>query len=150
MMNESVVVFIDLDNFKEISKSQGWNEFSPNIITGTLTALIENLVRKHFGSIIFGLDAARGTEECLMMFSAPDFDLLFDDLEKLRLEVKNLSEKIKSTISVSIGIARGKVLDVKPSTSRKSKHLYTDPIRNLAKKALNEAKKMGGDRIIIK
>jgi hypothetical protein len=53
---EELIIFIDLDNFGEISDKQGWVSYKPNEITGTLTHLVTNFVRKHLGEVIYGLD----------------------------------------------------------------------------------------------
>lgn len=150
MENDSLVVLMDLDNFKEISTSQGWTKYSPNIITGNLTELVRKLIRNHFGTMVHGLNQEEGTEECMIVFTAPNFNDLLNDLEELRSEIEKFGIKSGTNATISIGVARGPVYNTKPARSRKKEHLYNDPTRALAKKALNEAKKKNGNRIIIK
>lgn len=150
MENDSLVVFMDLDNFKEISSSQGWTKYNPNIITGSMTELVRKLIRNHFGTIVHGLNQEEGTEECMIIFTAPNFDVLLNDLEEIRSEIEKLGKESGTNATISIGVARGPIYETKPARSRKKQHLYNDPIRALAKKALNEAKKKNGNRIIIK
>jgi GGDEF domain-containing protein len=150
MENDSLVVLMDLDNFKEISTSQGWTKYSPNIITGNLTELVRKLIRNHFGTIVHGLNQEEGTEECMIVFTAPNFNDLLNDLEEIRREIEKYGKESRTNATISIGVARGRVFDMKPARSRKKEHLYNDSIRALAKKALNEAKKKNGNKIIIK
>ncbi|MHA1270331.1 MAG: hypothetical protein ACTSPY_11130 [Candidatus Helarchaeota archaeon] len=141
---------MDLDNFKEISSRKGWIKYRPNIITGTLTKLIIELVNKHMAVVLHGLNEKEGTEECMLLFTAPELETLLDDLEYIRKEIKRLGIESKTYTTISIGIACGKNTDNKPALSRKKKALYSSPLRNLAKKALNLAKKKGGDKILLK
>jgi len=147
---QNIIVLMDLDNFKEISNKMGWTKYKPNIITGNLTNLIKELISKHFGTILFGLNEREGTEECMILFTAPDFKLLLDDLENIRKQIEDLGIKTNTNATISIGVAIGQAIDFKPSISRKSDRLYSDPLRNLAKLALKEAKRKGGNKIIIK
>ncbi|MBD3227340.1 MAG: hypothetical protein GF329_04055 [Candidatus Lokiarchaeota archaeon] len=149
-MNENIIVLMDLDNFKDISNRMNWTRYSPNIITGNLTELIKKLVRKYFGSIMWGMSKQEGTEECLILFTVTNLDNLLKDLKDLKRKVEELGKETGTNATISIGVAIGKVIDHKPARSRHSKDLYSDPLRKLAKRALNEAKKRGGNKIVIK
>lgn len=149
-MTENIIVLMDLDNFKEISNNMGWTKYSPNIITGNLTDLVKKLVRKYFGSIIHGLNEKEGTEECLIIFTAIDLEYLLVDLRNLKNKIEELGNNFGCNSTISIGVAVGRIIDHKPARSRHSKDLYSDPLRRLAKRALNEAKKKGGNKIVIK
>jgi len=141
---------MDLDNFKEISNEQGWTKYRPNIITGTLTQLILDLVGKYAATVIYGLNEKEGTEECMLLFSSIYLEDLLQDLEHIRAEIERLGKISKTNATISIGVAVGKSIDNKPAKSRKKEYLITDPIRKFAKNALKVAKRSGGNRIIIR
>lgn len=142
----NVVVILDLDRFKKIVKEMGWPEYSPNPITGLLSELVEDLARKHHAMIIYGLNWKRGTEEAILSCSSPNVDALLNDLEAIRRKVEDAGRETGSNTTISIGVAQGPVLLVKPATSRKE--LFKTPTERLAKQSLQKAKRLGGNRII--
>jgi len=143
----NVVVILDLDRFKKVVKEMGWPEYSPNPITGLLSELVDDLARKHHAMIIYGLDWKRGTEEAILACSSPNMDSLLNDLEAIRRKVEDAGKETGSNATISIGVAQGPVLKVKPATSRKE--LFKTPTERLAKRALQKAKRLGGNQIIV-
>lgn len=144
---QGVVVILDLDHFKKIVRDMGWAEYSPNPITSLLSELVDNLVHKHHAMMIYGLDWKRGTEETVLAFSSPDIDSLLEDLEVIRRKIKDAGKETGSNATISIGVAHGPVLGVKQATSRRE--LFTTLTERLAKRALQRAKRQGGNRIVI-
>jgi len=143
----NVVVVVDLDRFKKIVKEMGWPEYSPNLITGILSELVDGLARKHHAMIIYGLDWKRGTEEAILACFSPNMDSLLNDLEAIRRKVEDAGRETGSNATISIGVAQGPVLKVKPAASRKE--LFKTLTERLAKRALQKAKRLGGNRIIV-
>jgi len=141
-----VTVALDLDRFKEITRSMGWTEYSPNIITGTLTALIEKLALRHRGVVVHGLDEERGTEEAIVKFVDVDLDELLEDLESIRREVEELGRRTSPNATISIGVYVGPITSLKPKPLAKAKK---DPEVVMALRALRKAKKVGGNTIIL-
>ena len=146
---QGAVVLLDLDHFKEIQKKMGWPRYSPNIVTGSLTGLVEQLIRKHHGMLIWGLNETEGTEEAMLIFTFPDTEELERDLAYIREEIYKIGQQTGCEATLSIGIGIGPLSDLKLPKSRRSKDLYSTPTRKLAKKAINIAKKKGGNQIII-
>ncbi len=138
---EGTVVILDLDKFKEVTKEKGFDEYKPNVITGTLTHLVENFVRKWNAYVLYGLDYFRGTEEAIIVVPMTKPEEILDDLEKIRKEI----EKLGATIS--IGVSYGIIINIKPKNRREAYRNIT--VKN-ALKALREAKRKGGNRIVVK
>jgi len=143
----NVVVIVDLDRFKKIIKEMGWPEYSPNTITGLMSELVDDLARKHHAMIIYGLDWRRGTEEAILACSSPNMDALLNDLEAIRRKVEDAGRETRSKATISIGVAQGPLLKFKPTASRKE--LFKTLTERLAKRALQKAKRLGGNRIIV-
>lgn len=135
------VIIIDLDRFKEITEKYGFNKYKPNIITGSLTSLVENFVRKWQGTVLYGLDYNRGTEEAVIVLPDIKPEEVIDDLRKMKNEIKKLK------VTMSIGLSYGP-LDVLKARNRRE--AYSGLTVKRALKALNEAKRKGGNKIIIK
>ena len=137
---EGTVIIMDLDEFEKITKEKGFDEYKPNIITGTLTYLIENFVRKWSAYVVYGLDYERGTEEVII-------EIPLVRPEDVMEDVKRISETIKSLgASISIGMSYGPIIFMK---ARNRREAYSNPTIRLALKALQEAKRRGGGRIIV-
>jgi GGDEF domain-containing protein len=147
---EELIIFIDLDNFKEISEKQGWATYKPNEITGTLTELVTNFVRKHVGEVIYGLDEKRGTEECMLRLTgALSHDVIISDLEHIASRIRETGLDCGCEASVSIGVSRGPYTPIRPTGPYQwSKRLFKGQAQRLAHKALRRAKKQGGNRIV--
>jgi len=138
---EGTVIVLDLNKFKKVTKEKGFNEYKPNIITGTLTHLVENFVRKWNAYVLYGLDYFRGTEEAVIIMPMTKPEEVLSDLEKIRREI----EKLGSTLS--IGVSYGVIVNIKARNRREAYENIT--VKN-ALKALREAKRKGGNRIVIK
>ena len=147
---EELIIFIDLDNFKEISEKQGWVSYKPNEITGALTFLVTKFVRKYLGEVIYGLDEKHGTEECMLRLTgALAHDEIVDDLENIIQEINEIGLNCGCDASVSIGVASGPYTPIKPTGPYQwSKRLFKGFAQRLAHKALKKAKKQGGNRIV--
>jgi len=143
----NVVVIVDLDRFKKIVKEMGWPEYSPNPITGLLSEFVDDLARKHHAMIIYGLDWRRGTEEAILACSSPNMDSLLNDLEAIRRKVEDAGRETGSNATISIGVAQGPLLRVKSAASRRE--LFKTPTERLARRALQKAKRLGGNRMIV-
>jgi len=138
---EGTVIVLDLDKFKKVTKEKGFNEYKPNIITGTLTHLVENFVRKWNAYVLYGLDYSRGTEEAVIIIPMTKPEEVLSDLEKIRREIEKLGA------SLSIGVSYGVLINIKARNRREAYENIT--VKN-ALKALREAKRKGGNRIVIK
>ena len=147
---EELVIFIDLDNFKEISENQGWVPYKPNEITGTLTQLVTNFVRKHSGEVIYGLDEKRGTEECMIRLTgALSHEDIIRDLEYIIREILKIGLECNCNATASVGVARGPYSLIRQTEPYQwSKSLIKGHAQRLAHKALKKAKRQGGNRII--
>jgi len=142
-----VISVLDLDRFKKIVKEMGWSEYSPNPITGLLSSLVDELVRKHHAMVVYGLDWKRGTEETILACPSPDMDSLLKDLEAIRGKIEEAGKETGSNATISIGVAQGPLLREKPTRSRRE--LFKTPTQRLAKRALQKAKQRGGNRMVI-
>jgi GGDEF domain-containing protein len=142
---DGVGIFLDLDKFKEVIKKMGWTEFKPNVITGNLTQFIQTFASKHNANILWGLNQQRGTEEAYLEVVEPDAEELYKDLEEIRKKIEKLGKETKSNAHLSIGVAYGKIGNVKPRSRRE---LTRTPLGSKAWNALKEAKKTGGNKII--
>ncbi|MFW9922060.1 MAG: hypothetical protein ACFFDW_02100 [Candidatus Thorarchaeota archaeon] len=147
---EELVIFLDLDNFKEISQQQGWVSYKPNEITGTLTNLVTNFIRKHLGEVIYGLDEKHGTEECMLRLTgALDHEEIIDDLEVIIAKINEIGAECGCEVTLSIGVSRGPYTPIRPTGPYQwSKRLFKGQAQRLARKALIKAKKQGGNRIV--
>jgi GGDEF domain-containing protein len=147
---EELIIFIDLDNFKEISEKQGWVNYKPNEITGTLTELVTNFIRKHVGEVIYGLDEKRGTEECMLRLAgALSHEVIISDLEFIASRIRETGFECGCEASVSIGVSRGPYTPIRPTGPYQwSKRLFKGQAQRLAHKALRKAKRQGGNRIV--
>lgn len=137
---------LDLDHFGEITKKAGWLEYKPNIVSGLLTELVTELLSKHHGTHLRGINFQRGTEEAVLFFSTPDPQILLEDLETLRKRIQLLQGELSFPVTISIGLAFGPSLHMRIS---ETSNLMQIPLFKSANKALRKAKKQGGNRIIV-
>ncbi|MCS7384781.1 MAG: hypothetical protein NDF53_03500 [archaeon GB-1867-097] len=142
-MDVGCTIIMDLDRFAEYTLRKGLNQYKPNIITGTLTHLVEEFIEKFHAVHIFGLDEERGTEEAILELPYVDEELL----EKIRLELERIRRVIeKLGGSITIAVSTGPVT-CKPVGKRRE--AYMDFNRKKASKILRRAKRRGGNRVII-
>jgi len=139
---EGTVVIIDLDRFGEVVEERGWSEYSPNPATGLLTRLVEELVRRWGGYLVYGLDEERGTEEAIVEFPLTRPEELREDLERIREELNRLG------VGVTIVAVYGYVGLVERRGDRRRAYTAT-PTRRLALTLLRRAKRSGGNRVVI-
>ncbi len=138
---EGVVVVIDLDRFGEVVRERGWSEYKPNPVTGLLTQLVERLVSKWRAVVVYGLDPERGTEEVVLEIPLVEPEEILPDLEEVKREVNQYG------VGVTIAVVKGYV-GLKPARSRREAY-YGTPTRKLAWSLLREAKRRGGNRIVL-
>ncbi len=146
MQVNGITAILDLDKFKEITKSMGWTEYKPNIITGSLTHLVEEVVSRLRGVVIYGLDEERGTEEAIIKFVEADEDEVLKSLERIRCEIERLGRESGSNATLSIGVYIGPITSLKPQPLSEAKKAFEVV---MALRALKKAKRMGGNRIIV-
>lgn len=138
---EGTVVVMDLDRFEELTRRMGWDQYKPNIVTGTLTQLVEWFASKWRAVVVYGLDQERGTEEAVLEIPGVEPEELREDLEYIRRRIKELGA------SITIVAVKGYV-GLKPCMSRRNAY-YGTPTRALAHKLLVKAKRKGGNTVII-
>ncbi len=88
------IVIMDLDRFKEYVRVRGLSVYEPNIVTGTLSNLVEGFVRKFQAVVIYGLDWSRGTEEVVVEIPGVEAVELGEDLVRIAEEVHRLGSSI--------------------------------------------------------
>jgi GGDEF domain-containing protein len=140
-------IFLDLDNFGECVRNMGWSEYTPNPISAFLTDEVERYIHERLSVLIWGLDQRRGTEEAII--------LSYDPIESIQAwcydlieDVKAIATELNASTSLSCGIATGIVSEIKAIADNRTKTIGRDPLRWLAYKALRQAKKKGGNRLI--
>jgi hypothetical protein len=78
---------MDLDRFKEYARERGLSVYEPNIVTGSLSSLVEGFVRKFQAVVVYGLDWDRGTEEVVLEIPGVEAVELEPDLIRVAEEV---------------------------------------------------------------
>lgn len=146
MKVDGITVVLDLDRFKDITSNMHWTEYKPNIVTGSLTRLVEEVVSKLGGIVIYGLDEERGTEEVVMKFVDASIDEVLKEMEKIRLEIERIGRESGSNATISIGIYVGPLTSLKPQSPSKAKKTIEVL---MALRALRKAKKEGGNKIVV-
>ena len=139
---EGTIVIMDLDRFGDVVEERGWSEYRPNPATGLLTSLVERLVAKWSGYVVYGLDEERGTEEVVIEIPYVEPEELREDLEEVKREINKLG------VGITIVAVKGYVGLVERKVDRRSAYTAT-PSRRYAAKLLREAKRRGGNRIVI-
>ncbi len=142
------VVFLDLDGFKNCMDERGWIRWAPNPITGFLTQELMSYIRKFHAVHIWGINEKEGTEEAILIFYQKQ-EVICDLFEILRKKLNNLAIDLNAPTSLSIGMAYGRIFDTKPIQHHRKRDFSKDPTRYLAYKALKEAKKKGGNCIVV-
>ncbi len=140
---EGLIIVLDLDRFEEFMKEKGWDPYKPNIVTGTLTGLVEDFARKWKGVVIYGLDRERGTEEAVIEipYGHEYLEEIVSDLENIKREINRLGA------SISIVVVKDYVYPV-PASSRREAYQGT-PGRKRAWKLLRRVKRAGGNKLLV-
>ncbi|MEM4575894.1 MAG: hypothetical protein QW701_00380 [Candidatus Nezhaarchaeales archaeon] len=146
MQFNGITVALDLDRFKDVTNNMHWTEYKPNIVTGSLTRLVEEVISKLGGIVIYGLDEERGTEEVVMKFVDTNIDEVLREMEKIRLEIERIGRESGSNATISIGIYIGPITSLKPQPPSKAKKTIEVL---MVLRALKKAKKEGGKKIVI-
>ncbi len=133
---EGTIVVIDLDRFGELVEEKGWSEYSPNPITGLLSNLVYDFVRKWNAVIVYGLDWERGTEEAVIEIPLVDPQEVEEDLRHILEEVR------REGGSVTIVAIRDIVVGRKAHSRREA--YYGTLGRRRAIKMLGKLKRKGG------
>jgi len=133
------IVVIDVDRMGEYVEERGLSEYRPNDITGTLSALVEDLVRRRGGYLVYGLDWERGTEEAVIEFPLTEPEELAGDLARIAEEICGLGWRV-SIVAVkgATGAPRG----------RGRRGAY-EGWRAAAKRLLEAAKRRGGGVVVV-
>lgn len=134
------LVVMDLDRFEEYVVTMGYSEYSPNIITGTLSALVEEFARKFQAVIVYGLDWRRGTEEAVLEVPGVDAGELEVDLVRIAEEIARLGASI--TIVAITGY-------VTCTPARSRREAYEGPLRSRAKRILESLKRRCGGMVYV-
>ncbi len=140
-LTPGTIIIIDLDRFGEIVEERGWSEYKPNPATGLLTLLVQRLVSKWQGVVVYGLDEERGTEEVVIEIPMVEPEELRRDLEEILEELRRVG--VTATIVAVYGY-----VGLKPARNRREAYTAT-PYRRLAARLLREAKRRGGNRLVI-
>lgn len=143
LLVEGLIIVMDLDKFKEVTRERGFDPYKPNIITGTLTSLVTNFVSKWGGVVIYGLDFSRGTEEAVIEipYGHEHLGEIARDLEEIKREMNELGA------SISIAVVRDYVY---PELSGTRRVAYSGTAgRRRAWKVVRKVKKSGGNEIAI-
>jgi len=135
------IVVMDLDKFEEYVRLHGLDPYKPNIITSTLSHLVNDFALKWQGVIIYGLDWKRGTEEAIIEIPFIYPSEVKEDLDRIRSTIKNLGASI--TI-----IAIYDYVSAKPARDRREAY-YGTPGRARAMRLLRRLKRKGGDIVMV-
>jgi len=141
MLVEGTIVMMDLDRFGEMTVERGWDEYKPNIVTGTLTMLVERLASRWGAVVLYGLDKVRGTEEAVLEVPGVEPRMLKEDLREIYWEIRRLGACI--TIVAVKGFVGGRA----PGGRRNAYEGSSD--RRRAKRILSSLKRRGGCRIYV-
>ncbi len=134
------VIVIDLDRFEDVTRERGYDEYTPNEVTGKMSALIEDFARKWQAVIVYGLDWERGTEEALIEIPYVDAWEVAEDLVKIAKEIEDTG--VTATIVAVTGY-------VAPWISGDRRVYAATPTRRTALKAMERLKSRGGGRVYI-
>jgi len=134
------IVLLDLDRFGEYVERMGLSEYSPNVVTGTLSALVEGLARRFHAVIVYGLDWERGTEEAVLEIPGVEARELEGELVRVAEEILRLGASI--TIVALTGYIYG-------APARSRREAYRGPLRSRAKRILESLKRRCGGVVYI-
>ena len=128
------IVILDLDRFEEQVEREGWSRYRPNPVTGLLTQLVEQLVRRWQGVPLYGLDPERGTEEAVILFPLTGPEELEEDLLSIAEEIAGEGASI-TIVAVEAPVGGFK--------ARSRREAYSGPVRR-AQRILGRLKRRGG------
>lgn len=131
---------LDLDRFEELSRARGFNEYTPNEITGLLSHLVDRFARKWSGVVVYGVDWERGTEEAVIEIPEVEAEELEQDLIEIAEEVRRAGASI--TIVALTGFISGD-----PAKNRRE--AYSGGLRGYAKRILEKLKRRGGGAVYV-
>ncbi len=134
-----VIVVVDVDRMGELVEERGWSRYKPNPVTGKLTLLVEGLARKWHGTVIYGLDPERGTEEALIEIPLVEARELVDDLISIARGIE--AEGATVTIVAVTGWVTGK-----PGRDRSESY---SGYRRRAVRVLEGLKRRGGGVVYV-
>ncbi len=142
MFTEGLIIIMDLDKFENYTREHGFDEYKPNIITGTLTSLVEEFVRKWRACIVYGLDYERGTEEAIIEipYGYENAEEIINDLSKIKDTINRLGARI------TIVVIKDYIL-CKPAHNRREAYHGT-PGRRRATQLLRKYKRKGGNTLV--
>lgn len=142
-MVPGIIILMDLDGFKEYTMSRGLDQYTPNLVTGELTRLVESFAIKYNGVIVYGLDYERGTEEALIEipFGCEQVSRIIEDLRMIK--------EIINTMGVGITIVViGDYVIARPARDRREAYFGTLG-RKKAVRIIKRLKKKGGNTIYV-
>lgn len=139
-VSRGAVVVLDLDRFEEITRQRGYDEYTPNEVTGLLSDLVERLARKWCGVVVYGLDWERGTEEAVIEIPGVEARELEADLVEIAREVE------KTGASITVVAVTGDIVG-SPASSRRE--AYLGGFRSYSKKILERLKRRGGGVVYV-
>ncbi len=136
---DGTLIVMDLDGMGELVEELGLSEYSPNRLTGLLTSLVEDLVRRWRGVVVYGLDHERGTEEAVIEVPMTRPDELAEDLRRIAEEIRREGGSI-SIVAISSPVTG------KPARNRREAY---SGYRRRALRILRKVKSSGGGRVYI-
>ena len=99
----------------------------------------EILFKEHYTELcLFALKYTKNEEEAEV----------YTIVNKIRLDIEQIADTSEIPTRLSIGMATGKIYNIKPLLYHSKKEFRKDPTVFLAYKALKEAKKRGGNQIV--
>ena len=143
MYVEGLIIVMDLDRFEEYVEERGLDPYKPNLITGTLTELVERFASKWRGVVVYGLDRERGTEEAVIEipYGHEYLDSIVRDLEEIKREINRLGA------SITIVVVKDYTYPQTASSRREA--YYGTPGRRRAWREVRRLKRLGGNRILV-
>lgn len=135
------IVVMDLDRFEEYVRLHGLDPYKPNDVTGTLSYLVNEFALKWQGVIVYGLDWERGTEEAIIEIPFVHPNDVKEDLDRIRLIIKNLGASITIVAVYDYVLAR--------MARNRREAYYGTPGRSRAVHLLRRFKRKGGDIVIV-
>ncbi|ADI32228.1 hypothetical protein [Staphylothermus hellenicus] len=140
---EGIIIVLDLDRFEEYTIKYGLDQYKPNTITGMLTSLVENFIRKWRAVVVYGLDYERGTEETII-----EIPYGFEQIDEIVKDLKAIKDEInKAGALITIVVVKDYVLGRKARNRKEAYH--GTPGRRRAIRVLRKAKRAGGNKLVV-